>query len=220
MSLNQLSQLIPAHPTKRYVELRSGQSGVIRRWPCGTAWNSVMYDCMLDTDCDADDDCALGECCGSRTAPIYFISFVIFGSFVTLNLLIAVVLDNFSNSKKEEGVNVTSDNIEEFAAAWKKLDPYATGFIPLTRLVTLLKNIGSPLGVKGKKLSRIGILRFQKNLSLKVDSNYLHYQDVLQALTSRAMVGSTVHRLYCTRVAPTSNPGQPSSLSLIETKAR
>jgi len=41
--------------------------------------------------------------------------------------------------------------------------------------------------VRGKRLSRIGILRFQKHLNLKVDSNYLHYQDVLQALTSRAM---------------------------------
>ena len=33
----------------------------------------------------------------------------------------------------------------------------------------------------------MGILRFQKSLNLKVESNYLHYQDVLQAVTARAM---------------------------------
>ena len=157
------------------------------RMATGEAWNSVMYDCMIDTDCDAADDCAIGECCGSASAPLYFITFVIFGSFVTLNLLIAVVLDNFSNNKKEEGVSVTEEHIEEFANGWKKIDPQATGFIPLTRLVSLLKLVGAPLGVRGTRLSRLGILRFQKNLNLKCESNYLHYQDVLSAVTSRAM---------------------------------
>jgi hypothetical protein len=157
------------------------------RMATGEAWNSVMYDCMVDSGCDRHVDCAIGECCGSPTAPLYFITFVVFGSFVTLNLLIAVVLDNFSNNKKEEGVSVTEDHIEDFAEAWKKLDPHATGFIPLTRLINLLKTVGSPLGVRGTRLSRLGILRFQKNLNLRVESNYLHYQDVLQAVTSRAM---------------------------------
>jgi hypothetical protein len=158
------------------------------RMATGEAWNSIMYDCMIDTDCDKDAECAIGECCGSASAPLYFITFVIFGSFVTLNLLIAVVLDNFSNNKKEEGVSVTEDHIMDFAECWKKLDPHATGFIPLTRLVSLLKLVGAPLGVRGTRLSRLGILRFQKNLNLKCESNYLHYQDVLSAVTSRAMV--------------------------------
>ena len=53
--------------------------------------------------------------------------------------------------------------------------------------MSLLKLAGAPLGVRGTKLSRLGLLRFQKNLNLKVESNYLHYQDVLQAVTARAM---------------------------------
>ena len=132
-------------------------------------------------------DCARGECCGSAGAPVYFITFVIFGSFITLNLLIAVVLDNFSNSKKEEGVTVTDDDIDAFAVAWSRVDPRATGFIPVTRVATLIKLAPPPLGVKGSKISRLGLLRFQKNLNLKVESNYMHYQDVLQAVTARAM---------------------------------
>ena len=118
---------------------------------------------------------------------MYFISFVIFGSFITLNLLIAVVLDNFSNNKKEDAVQVTEEHIADFAEAWSRVDKHATGFIPVTHLVTLLKLAGPPLGVRGSKISRLGILRFQKSLNLKVESNYLHYQDVLQAVTARAM---------------------------------
>jgi hypothetical protein len=153
----------------------------------GEAWNAIMYECMVTEDCDSSIDCARGTCCGLPGAPLYFITFVILGSFVILNLLIAVVLDNFANNKKEEGVTVTDDNIDDFAVAWSKVDPRATGFIPITKVATLLKLTPPPLGVKGSKISRLGLLRFQKNLNLKVDSNYLHYQEMLQAVTSRAM---------------------------------
>ena len=124
-----------------------------------------------------------------------------------------MVLDNFSNSKKEEGVTVTDDDIDDFSVAWSKVDPKATGFIPVTRVATLLRFAAPPLGVRGTKISRLGLLcvlrvspnpaslfaharltllfhnhrRFQKNLNLKVESNYLHYQDMLQAVTARAM---------------------------------
>ena len=161
---------------------------ILLRMVTGEAWNAIMYDCMVTEECDASMDCARGECCGSRGAPVYFITFVIFGSFITLNLLIAVVLDNFSNSKKEEGVQVTDDDIKDFAEAWSKIDPRATGFIPeISRLASLLKLARRALGVKGTKTLALGFLRFQKNLNLKVESNYMHYQDVLQAVTARAM---------------------------------
>ena len=160
---------------------------VLLRMVTGEAWNAIMYDCMVTEDCDASVDCARGECCGSAGAPLYFITFIIFGSFVTLNLLIAVVLDNFSNNRKEDGVTVTDDDIDAFAVAWSRVDPEATGFIPVTGVATLIKLAPPPLGVRGLKISRLGLLRFQKNLNLKVESNYMHYQDVLQAVTARAM---------------------------------
>ena len=94
---------------------------LLLRMVTGEAWNSVMYDCMIDTDCDSAADCARGECCGNDGAPLYFITFVILGTFITLNLLIAVVLDNFSNNKKEEGTNITDAHIEDFAQAWSCL---------------------------------------------------------------------------------------------------
>ena len=49
------------------------------RMVTGEAWNSIMYDVMVKDDCDLSDECAIGEC-GVAGAPLYFITFVIFGS--------------------------------------------------------------------------------------------------------------------------------------------
>ena len=81
-----------------------------------------LHDHPCDERLRRFEDCAIGECCGSQGAPAYFIAFVVLGTFVTLNLLIAVVVDNFSNQKREEeGEDVTDDNIKEFEVAWRRL---------------------------------------------------------------------------------------------------
>ena len=91
---------------------------LLLRTVTGEAWNAIMYDCMNTSDCDSNVDCEIGECCGSEGATLYFITFVVFGSFITLNLLIAVVLDNFSNNTKQDTVTrVSADDVEDFAEA-------------------------------------------------------------------------------------------------------
>ena len=44
--------------------------------------------------------------CGLRIAPLYFVAFITFGGFIMVNLIIAVVLENFSVSKKTGGHEV------------------------------------------------------------------------------------------------------------------
>ena len=79
----------------------------LMRMTTGEAWNSIMYDAMRVTGCDSHPDCEMGECCGNPfSAVIYFSSFTVIGSFVMLNLLIAVVLENFSTTKKADSKKV------------------------------------------------------------------------------------------------------------------
>ena len=165
---------------------------LLLRMVTGEAWNSVMYDCMItpaNSGCDDSSECAIGECCGSQGAPAYFISFVVLGTFVTLNLLIAVVVDNFSNQKREEeGEDVTDENIKEFEIAWRRLDPEVTGYIPLSEVINLIKETPPPMGTYGTNITRMGMIRFMKNLNLHTgDSEYLHYQEALSAFTTKAM---------------------------------
>ena len=73
----------------------------------GEAWNCVMVDVMVQPpNCDPteiedeDGNILKYNDCGSLIAPLYFIAFVVIGSFLMLNLLIAVVLENFSANSK------------------------------------------------------------------------------------------------------------------------
>jgi len=158
------------------------------RMSTGEAFNSIMYDVMTQEDCDKSSDCAIGECCGVEFAPIYFISFVILGSFVTLNLLIAVVIDNFSNSKKEDAKEVTEEDLTVFREVWQQYDPDATFFIPESKLTHLILSVPPPLGLNGHNtVSKTAIMRFKNSLNMEVTSCMLHYQTVVQALVRKAM---------------------------------
>jgi|TARA_B110000967_G_scaffold200489_1_gene236348 hypothetical protein len=59
---------------------------VLLRMVTGEAWNVIMYDCMVTEDCDASPDCVRGTCCGSAGAPLYFVTFVIFGRYGTFQI--------------------------------------------------------------------------------------------------------------------------------------
>ena len=160
---------------------------ILLRMVTGEAWNAIMYDAMVDEDCDDSIDCAIGECCGVPGAPAYFVTFVILGTFVTLNLLIAVVVDNFSNSKKEEmGEDVTDENVGRFERAWRKVDRDASGYINREDVFEVFKRTPPPLGVKGARVSRLGMIRFMKSLDLAHWAGLaemVHYEDVLSAAT-------------------------------------
>jgi hypothetical protein len=62
----------------------------------GDAWSSVMAEAMLTPE---SGRCS-GASCGTWLAVPYFISFQLIGSFVFLNLVVAVILENFSSLGK------------------------------------------------------------------------------------------------------------------------
>ena len=117
------------------------------------------------------------------------------GSHTCVQLLEAghdvVIVDNFSNSKKEEmGENVTDENVGEFERAWRNIDRDASGYINREDVTELIKRTPPPLGVKGTRISRLGMVRFMKSLDLAQWAGLnemVHYEDVLIAATRRAM---------------------------------
>ena len=157
------------------------------RMSTGEAWNGIMYDCMISSDCDKSSDCARGECCGTPVAPLYFISFVIIGSFVVLNLLIAVVLDNFSMAKDEAEKGITSDDLRIFRKTWSRFDPQGTGFVKAKEAGNLILYMPPPLGLEGTDSTADSLRRFLDSVELKVTSNYIYYHDFKNALIAKAM---------------------------------
>ena len=168
---------------------------VLLRMATGEAWNSIMYSCMTKDDCDSAADCGrdkeTGEwnCCGNAGAPLYFASYVILGSFLTLNLLIAVVLENFSATKDDEDNQVTDEDLASFKEAWLQLDPNGCGFIPILSMPKLIAKVPPPLGLGNSECppARKDILTFQRNLSVPVRQSVMFYQEALQAMICKQL---------------------------------
>ena len=86
--------------------------------------------------------------CGSPAAVPYFLSFYILGSFIFLNLIVAVVLDNFGRLHNVNPKLASATDLELFADAWAVHDPDATGFITFDKLPEVLLLVPEPLGLK------------------------------------------------------------------------
>lgn len=136
--------------------------------------------------------CTMDEACSTFEVPgLCFISFVMFYvivAFVTLNLFIAIIIDNFAivavEDEKEdfEEVKLTAEMVANFSDAWAILDPGATKFIPHTEFTTLLQLVEPPLGL-GKDGSRLELLMLMNKAHVPVhDNSRIHYGEVLFAL--------------------------------------
>ena len=155
----------------------------------GEGWQEIMYDTMNMENCDSSQQCAIGTCCGTYGASLYFVSFVAFSSFVVLNLLIAVVLDNYSMSQQEAKSQLVSpSDVKDFRRIWKLFDPELTGFVQTSDVHNIVCLVPPPLGLKGQRTTDLALLQFMKSLNVHEGSaKFVHYVDVLQALSARAM---------------------------------
>ena len=117
----------------------------------GDGWAGLMSDAMLDP---ASGHCTLaaGDC-GSPAAVPYFISFQLISSFIFLNLIVAVILDNFATLHNARPELVSSSDLENFSEVWSDYDPDATNFIAVADLPYLLQRLPPPLGLKGQPLA-------------------------------------------------------------------
>lgn len=83
----------------------------------GESWNGIMHDLMVQPPF-----CAAQKCGYPTLAPIYFMTFIVLATFLLLNVLVAVIVDNFENEvNKDEGdasVVITRQQIEKFAECW------------------------------------------------------------------------------------------------------
>ena len=65
-----------------------------------------------------------------------------------LNLFVAVVIEGFSASTRENSGIVTSQDFQFFIQKWSVYDPNATGFITPVDLAFLVFEVEPPLGRK------------------------------------------------------------------------
>jgi len=117
------------------------------RMATGESYNGVMHDVRVQEPFCSE---AEGNCGLPAFAPFYFLSFFIFSALMMLNMLVAIILGEYSDQEEQGHLyeRVSPDSIEDFTKEWTEFDPKATGFMPLVKLEKLIMKLPVPLGTR------------------------------------------------------------------------
>ncbi|KAJ1639567.1 Ion transport protein-domain-containing protein, partial [Pavlovales sp. CCMP2436] len=164
------------------------------RCATGESWNGIMHDLMEGKGCAEPG----GEGCATWAAVPFFTCYTLSSTFVTLNIVIAVILDSFAESDEHPDAfaNVpTEDVIDSFREAWAEVDPDARSNILLSALPDLLLRTAHPLGLKGQHsvTKRADVMKLIGRLDVEAGpiegqpgSHRIWYLDTLDALLALA----------------------------------
>jgi len=155
----------------------------------GDAWSGLMSDAMLGEDSGLCSDEA-GDC-GSWIAIPYFISFMFVGTFVFLNLVVAVILENFTALGNTNPDLVSSSDIETFKEVWATFDPDGDNFIPSKDLVSLVVCLPPPMGIKGARRAQADGVKMVLKLGIKQHEGHVAFHDVITALVKHSYATSS-----------------------------
>ena len=111
----------------------------------GDGWSMLMLDAMADESqgCTRHPEDGAPSDCGSPLALPYFLSFVIIGTLVFLNLVVAVVLETFSSLSERQAEHerrlaemgyglANDDSVDEFISLWSECMRNTTAPLPLS----------------------------------------------------------------------------------------
>jgi hypothetical protein len=152
----------------------------------GDGWSEIMDDLMVDEERGCDPHATPSDC-GTPLALPYFISYTITCTFVMLNLIVAVILENFTSLGDVNPSLVSAQNIADFKDAWGHFDPAATGKIPVVKLPKLVRVLEPPLGLSGTPhaQSTQKVMRYCMSLGLLQEDGKVAFREVLDALISK-----------------------------------
>ena len=149
-------------------------------------WSALMFEASVTPE----RGCSYEEGnCGSPLAFAYFVSFMMIASFVLINLLVAVILENYAIIAGEDPNIASAPAVDAFKEAWAAFDYDAVGVIPVKFLPDVLLSLPPPLGLMGST-DRKGANRFCLHLNLRLHATTvkratvegISYVQVLDAL--------------------------------------
>ncbi|QDZ24407.1 ion transport protein [Chloropicon primus] len=150
------------------------------------AFGLAMYTQANCTGPDMSWITAVDNCGAADFAILYMVAFILFGSFIFLNLVIAVVLENFSLMLKLDAGPITPHDIRSFEAVWSTFDPRAKGYIMQADLKKLFFSTPPPLGLQGQRILPNDLETWIRELKLG-DKPFKSYHEVLGSLLRRAV---------------------------------
>lgn len=118
----------------------------------GEDWNKMMQDCRIQepycTEATEFEDYWKSDCGTDFGSHCYFISFYVILAFVLLNLLIAVIIENFSLFySSEEDAALSHQDLYQYQLTWNLVDQNRKGVITVRQARLILRLLRGRLGV-------------------------------------------------------------------------
>ncbi|GMR47689.1 hypothetical protein PMAYCL1PPCAC_17884, partial [Pristionchus mayeri] len=141
----------------KHVNFRTGSEAlvVLFRSITGEDWNDIMHDCMRSPPfCYYVEGSNYWETdCGNYYGSIiYFCSFYLIITYIVRNLLVAIIMENFSLFySSEEDALLSYADIRNFQHVWNKVDREQKKSIPVRRVKFLLRLLKGRLEVDPDK---------------------------------------------------------------------
>ena len=148
-----------------------------------------VFECTGARECFAgqsafDTSCNYENHCGNAAVSIIFhIVFIILCAFVMLNLVIAIILDNFDQSNSEQESPIGPEDMQIYVEKWAEFDPRGTYYIPASKIVDLLQRLPPPLGFQGTTVTIPQIQKHIMSIQIPDYNGQVHFLETLHALT-------------------------------------
>jgi len=213
MGMNLFGKIVPTDgELSRYAKFEDFPTAVLTlfRMSTGEAWNGIMHDCMITDKCimykdpstgvisyldyddstykSADEDNWTDRCTPSYVGTVFYFSvFILLCAFVLLNLVIAVILDNFASNNEDEENPVSKEHMYSFTRAWVKLDPHATYYTRAANLEQIVQTIEPPLGCQGvpPNVAKQETQKIIMSVDIPNHDGKIHFLETLHALAGR-----------------------------------
>ena len=155
----------------------------------GEDWNKVMQDCKIQppycTEAGESEDYWKSDCGTHFGALCYFISFYVILTFVLLNLLIAVIIENFSLFySSEEDAALSHQDLYQYQLTWNLVDQNRKGLITVRQARLVLRLLRGRLGVDPSTF-------LYKHICLEIEKlrggREVSFHDLLEILAYRSI---------------------------------
>ncbi|KJH44544.1 transporter, cation channel family protein [Dictyocaulus viviparus] len=176
----------------KHVNFRNGREAlvVLFRSVTGEDWNDIMHDCMRSPPfCYWAEGLNYWETdCGNYFgAIVYFCSFYLIITYIVLNLLVAIIMENFSLFySSEEDALLSYADIRNFQQVWNYVDADQKRSIPTRRVKFLLRLLRGRLEVDPNK-DRLLFKHMCYEMERLHNGEDVSFHDVLNMLSYRSV---------------------------------
>uniref|UniRef100_A0A8D9B5Y4 Sodium leak channel NALCN n=2 Tax=Cacopsylla melanoneura TaxID=428564 RepID=A0A8D9B5Y4_9HEMI len=154
----------------------------------GEDWNKIMHDCMIQPPyCTPAPNYWETDCGNFSASLIYFCSFYVIITYIVLNLLVAIIMENFSLFySNEEDALLSYADIRNFQNTWNIVDIQQRGVIPVKRVPFILRLLKGRLESDPNK-DRILFKHMCYELDRLHNGEDVTFHDVLNMLSYRSV---------------------------------